>query len=303
MKRCITGLVCCVLLAAGCSSRKPADSKSVRELLDDLAHGRKDSVRLAAARVLRKRNDPAATNGLISALRDSSPAVRNEAIAALKATNDARANDALFAMTQDTMEERGVRIAAASALAHHHDSRAMNLLMEYLPTGNAAVAAAFAELGTSAVQPLVNALRESETRDAAFKILRSIGPDAVDALVGLLRDNDHRYTRLAAAKTLSEIQDARAARALEDFLRTGDRQCTASAYRFLIRRGRPESESDLIATLNDYGNLAMAEDFASSENPRLKAAADTWATSRGVLVMQRTSELPPVRWAADKQGG
>src|SRR5215469_4328371 len=98
MKRCITGLLCCVLLAAGCSSQRPAGSKNVGQLLDDLAHGRRDSVRLAAARVLRKRNEPGAINGLISALRDPAPAVRNEAIAALKATNDTRANDALFAL-------------------------------------------------------------------------------------------------------------------------------------------------------------------------------------------------------------
>ena len=271
---------------------------SVRELLNVIRTGADDRVKVAAIHQLEGRQDSSIVTALIAALQDESVPVRNAAVAALRGTDDPRAIDALWNAARDPSQTRDFRMSAAAALAHLHDARSADLLIDALPYTPSRASASLIELGTPAVRPLINALDRAEVREAASRVLVSIGGAAVDPLIELLHSNYNKYARLAAARTLAEIDDPRAARALTEALKVPNTEFTAAVYRFLIRQGQPGTEVQMIAALKAYGNPAMAEDFGSSGNATLKAASENWARDSGFVPAARTSELPPVQWAS-----
>lgn len=275
-----------------------AQKKNVPELLKDLTTAADDRVKVAAIHQLEGRQDSPTVTALIAALQDESVPVRTAAVAALRGSNDPRVIDSLWTAARDPTQTRDFRMAAAAALAHLHDARSADLLIDALPYTPSRASASLIELGTPAVRPLIKALERSDVRDTASRVLVSIGGAAVDPLIELLQSNYNKYARLAAARTLAEIDDPRAAQALTEALKVPNSEFTAAVYRFLILQGQPGTEAQMIAALKAYGNPAMAEDFGSSGNAALKAAGENWARDSGFLLAGRTSELPPVQWAS-----
>jgi len=294
----ILSLVSGAVAFCGCGSRMQAQKKNVAELLNEITTGANDRAKIAAIHELATRPDSSTVTALIVALQDRSTPVRKAAVAALSRFNDARAKDALWDATRDTSQSVDFQVAAASALAHLHDARSADPLIQALPFALSKASAGLMELGQAAVPPLTDALHRAEIRDTVSKILASIGAPAVDPLIQLLHNDYDKYARLAAARTLGEIDDPHAANALTETLRAPNTEFVAAVYRFLIRRGQPGAESALVAALNAYGNPAMAEDFASSGNAALKTAAESWAGKSGFPLGERTSELPQVHWAS-----
>jgi hypothetical protein len=101
---------------------------------------------------------------------------------------------------------------------------------------------------------------------------------------------------LAAARALAEIPDPRAEAALTSAIRAGDPEVAAAAYRFLLRKGRPGSESLLVRSLETYGRISMAEEFASSGNPVLQAAAKEWARKQDAVLTRPAHAAGDLRW-------
>lgn len=294
-------LLCGAVLFSSCGRHKRTAAKSIQELQRDISASEDDRVRVAAIRELGTRQNALVVTTLIVALQDRSVPVRNAAVAALRGFNDPRAKDALWAAMQNPTQSRDFQLAAASALAHLHDARGAGVLVRGLAYAPHRASVSLVELGQAALDPLINALHESEIREAASTILVSIGAAAVDSLIQVLHNDYDKYARLAAAKILGEIDDPRAARALTDLLGAANTEFVAAVYRFLIRRGQPGSEVQLIHTLHTYGSPEMAEDFASSGSPALATAAKDWATESGIPLVGRTSELPLARWASIDQ--
>ena len=58
-------------------------------------------------------------------------------------------------------------------------------------------------------------------------------------------------------------------------------EVVAGAYRFFIRKGEEGTEDVLIAALNEHGDELTAFGFLDCGNPKLEAAAVTWAEERG----------------------
>jgi HEAT repeat protein len=121
----------------------------------------------------------------------------------------------------------GVRQAAAEALGHFEDPRAIESLIFGLKDSDLGVrqqaVAALGMIGDSrAVGPLAAALNGPDVRKAAAEALGKIGdPDALPALAGALADPDPDV-RKAAAEALGEIGDPSAEGPLVGALR--DRQ-------------------------------------------------------------------------------
>jgi HEAT repeat protein len=287
-----------VLLLSACSGgrRKAVEKKSMEELLEDLANQSDDRARVAAIRQLAKTKDQSAIVALIVSLNDDSDSVRIAAASALADSKDPRAAEALWAAVRDVTRGRAFRLAAARALAHLHDVRAAEPLVELLPTAPSEASASLLELGPAALPALIGALRVAATRDASSSALVSMGTPAVAPLMEMLRKDESKSARLAAAAALAEMDDPRANEALTEVLKSSGPEFTVAGYRFLIRQGRPGTESRLIDVLNTYGRRAMADDFLSSGNAALKTAAEDWARKRDFSFTARTSDLPEVRW-------
>ena len=299
--RCVisgVSLLVFVLLAGACSHRapRPASQKSMDELLYDLSNATDDRVRVAALRQIAKSKDSVALTSLLAALRDDSENVRTVAVESLGEIKSPNASEALLKLAQNPKEGRTVRFTAARALAATGDARAVPLLLRVSPEARAGIVPVIVALGPAAVPPLLAALRVVETRDSASVILAAIGGDSIDGLIQVMNTDEDKYAREAAARTLAEIDDPRAEDALDQAIRHNGDEYAVIAYRYLIRRGQPGSETRLISILNSSrGRRPMAEDFAASGNPVLNAAALEWAKTRGGLAV-RSSDLSVVHW-------
>jgi HEAT repeat protein len=291
-------LVFCLTVSCSRARRQPTGAEGIQELLTAVRTGKNDRVRVAAIRKLGTRQESSAASALIAALQDSSLQVRNAAVTALRSSSDPTAKEALLSAAKDPAQSRDFQLAAASALAHMHDARAADLLIEALPYAAPKASASLIELGGAALDPLVNALHRADIREPVSRILASMGSMAVEPLIRLLHGDYDKYARLAAATTLGEIDDPRAAQTLRELLKVPNLELVAAVYRFLIRQGNPGTEEQLIAALHTYGSPAMAEDFLLSGSAALKTAAENWASETGFFLGGRTSELPQVHWAS-----
>jgi HEAT repeat protein len=275
---------------------KPVEKKTTEELLEDLANG-DDRVKIAAVRRLGVLKGQTAVGALLVALKDPSEGVQLAAVNALGESKDSEAVEAVWTLVNDPKRNRDLRFAAARALCNLGDVRAAGPLTQALPYAYHDASACLLALGKAAVPALVDGIRVSETRDGASKVLVAMGTTGVEPLIQLLRSNEIKSARMGAASTLAEIEDPRAEMALNEALKDGDPEMTWAAYRYLIRKGQPGTESALIKALNTYGKLTMAEDYAASGNAALKSAGEEWARRRNYDLTTRTSEMGEVHWA------
>jgi hypothetical protein len=92
------------------------------------------------------------------------------------------------------------------------------------------------------------------------------------------------------------MEDERIPAVMDEVLKSSDPEVTLAASRYLIRAGRASDQARLLAALKEMGNNELAQDFYSSNNPALKAAAEEWAGKRSAVINVRTAELAPVFW-------
>lgn len=271
------------------------EKKSMEELLDNLANG-DSQTKIAVVRRLGEIRDHAAIGALTVAMNDPAENVKIAAAAALGNSRQPEATEVLVLLVRDPKRSRPVQLAAARALAGIGDPRAIDPLIQALSYAYGDASPALVGLGKVAVPPLIEALRSAPTRTNASRVLVAIGGASVNALIDLLRQGQVASERLAAAATLAEIDDPRASDALNEALKEPKLDFQAAVYRYLIRTGHPGNEAPLIAALNTYGKLTMAEDFVASGNQALKAAGEDWARKNQYPLAMRTSELEIVSW-------
>jgi HEAT repeat protein len=285
-----------LVFPVACSGPKRKNVKNMTrdELLDAFGTENDDNLRVAALRELGKGTDRLALTALLIALRENSEPVKLAAVTALGESKAPEAAIALWNTLNDPTEGQKLRFAAAVSLSKLGDVRAVEALLRSMPRSDAL--AAILGLGDAAMPNVIVGLRSSATRPGAAAVLIASGRRAVDPLIEVVRKGESKNARLTALKVLSEIEDERAAAAIDEALKEQGPEFTLATYRYLIRAGRAASQPRLVGTLTIAGTAEMARDFITSGNPVLKAAVDEWSKKQGNFLGLRASELAPVYW-------
>jgi HEAT repeat protein len=176
-------------------------------------------VRLRAAQALGRIGNERAVKPLIAALRDDDRLMREAAAEALEHL-DWQPDKSEAGADYWIVKRQWAKCAKIGAPA-------VEPLIAVLKDGDdnvrRGVAKALGKTGDPrAVEPLIAALKDGSVRRAAAGALAQIGTSAVEPLVSTLKDND-RLVRKAAARALGQIGDARAIEPLTAALKDGDR--------------------------------------------------------------------------------
>jgi HEAT repeat protein len=107
-----------------------------------------------------------------------------------------------------------------------------------------------------------------------------------EPLIAALKDADQRV-RDCVVCALGTIKDPRAVNAL------------LALTKAMIAQGKSGSEAVLIEAFSELGNKDMAEAFLNCGNPKLKAAANAWATKHGVQIIQ-SDRRGQIRWGSGR---
>jgi HEAT repeat protein len=262
-----------VAVAALCSCQSRQRPETTASLIDDLQHSPQVRKQAAAAQRLGERKATEAVPHLIRALKD--PAVQTSAARALGVIKDPRAVGPLIELLADFSP--AVRAASARALGNLKDSTAVLPLAASLKAGNEEAGPALAQIGESAIGPLIDCLREPTSRYAAIDALIVLGQPAVPALVQSIHSSDSEDMRVAIARVLAETNDSRAGDSLHTVLKDGNLRLAAASYKFLLRNRTAENDALLVGALREYGRIDMAQALAASGDPELRGAAQHWA--------------------------
>jgi HEAT repeat protein len=203
------------------------------------------AVRRAGATALAQLRSPEAIPALSQALNDPDVGVREESLRTLSEIDDERVLDPLIASLKDP--EARVRDVATEALTRWSSPAVARRLVEALtsPVLRGPASELLARMGTSAVDPLVNLLREGhpdiastvgETlerlvgREVFLERLSSMDPDermsavealgamgGLEAVEGLIRalSDPNEDIRVRALRLLGDLGDRRALEAVE----------------------------------------------------------------------------------------
>jgi HEAT repeat protein len=187
----------------------------------------------------------------------------------------------------------GVRGAVVFALGESKDARAIQpLLILNVPDydSNHARIEALSNLGSVAIQPLLAAMHNPDTRDTAADALIKMGYPAVKSVGSLLSDPDVKLEQLAA-DMLGQIKSSRAVDPLINALQSSDEGVRNEAADSLGLIGDKRAVEPLLALLD-----------GPSESPRADAAQalGNIADSRAVspLIAALKDRQPDVRRAA-----
>ena len=125
--------------------------------------------------------------------------------------------------------------------------------------------------------------------------------DKLDTLIEQLKSKD-TSVRNEAAGALGEINSRSAAGVLTAALKDKNLEVVAAAYRFFICRGEEDTEDVLIAALNEHGDESTALGFLDCGNPKLEAAAVTWAEKRGLEIptFRDVNGSADLRWGSGR---
>lgn len=262
------GLLCAVLLAAGCQ-KDPVD-RDVR-VLDTPGEA---AARAQAATNLGGQHDPRVAPALVRATRAPEQEVRCAAAVALVGQPAADAVPALVAMLATRLPGRE---CAIEPLGKTRDARALAPLVGEAARRDTRALEALGGMGTMAVDPLVNLLRKAtDPRDVEAytrAVLVAGGTGAFEPLQALLLEND-RQTKANAAFALGRLGDPRALDLLVKAADTGLGPAPAA----LARLGKPGLEA-LVARLDhprpwqrDLALLALAQANDPAVVPLLEQA-------------------------------
>jgi HEAT repeat protein len=207
---------------AACEALVKIGAPAVPHLIQALGDG-DWHVREAACRALGAIGDRRAVPPLIQALGDWNEDVREAACWALVKIGDGQAVPALSVwahaggwVAQAALQQMGqAPLPLPEAVAQVVAQGAWGVLVMALP--HEAVRAAMVELGTPAVPPLIQALRDgdSDVREAACRALGEIGDrQAVPPLIQALKDGNEDV-RWAACRALGQIGDPASREAVE----------------------------------------------------------------------------------------
>lgn len=204
-------------------------------------------IRLTAVHVLAMMDSPQARLAMIPALGDSDDEVRAEAIVAVKGLGHADMENLLLAGLQ-RKENYQVQLTSARLAGEMRITAAAGVLADLLvrddvvPEVKREASEALARMKEQMnVRSLIEQLdAENRTRrDRAIKLLGIHGGrEAVDALMGLLKDPD-AYVRQHAVFALGDANDPRAIPALEFLLKSEENPRFLERIKRTLRKLRP----------------------------------------------------------------
>jgi len=282
-------LVLAIACIALCSCRRDRRAESTPELIRDLQSQKPFRWRATAARILGERKDARAVPILIATLKtDDLDQVGVSAAVALGRIKDPRAVVPLTGSLADFNPL--LREAAARSLGELKDSRAVGPLVAAMKSGNKEAGPALAQIGDPAVEPLIDGLRDADTRGPAAEALATIGKPAASQLIEAFKTYSGD-SRLAVVQALAQINSPEVEQTLSAALQDGNVRLAAVAYKFLLRTKTPDAQDLLVKALREYGDLYMAEEFLVSGKPQLRIAAQNWAreNSYPIEVVQSAS--------------
>ncbi|MDJ0620105.1 MAG: HEAT repeat domain-containing protein [Calothrix sp. MO_192.B10] len=302
---------------------KLESEKNVTELVSLLQ--KQDSLSAQAAEALGNIGDKQAVQPLITALSSEDKAIRENAATALGKIKDTRAVQPLLKALKDKVPK--VRNAAQTALAEiaKTDSKVLQSLMPGLKQINLPLRGVFAKIGTPAVNPLINALKDSNPvmRLNAAAILGNIGDrKAIEPLKQNLTDwysnkfvgqaltklnwepqsDEDTIHLLVAQKKGEELRqnwDKTKKVLLQDIQSKNYRQIQNGLYAF-INIGDKDIVNELVKILDTKGNKTMALAYLNSREENLENAARKWAKQRGFRIVKakKSQTVQPVKWGS-----
>ncbi|MBV9213154.1 MAG: HEAT repeat domain-containing protein [Actinobacteria bacterium] len=250
------------------------------------------TVRAAAARSLALLDSPKATNALVQALSDPLEAVRMAAIRGLREHGGNNAAERLMAAVAgwtrpEYAAAREDALEAVMVLEHPETLRlttgAMMMRDTELDDRDLAVVRRLAGATSDAdvratIGDLVGRLRESSANERTRRVLITLAPHSVDALIEAL---DDKRTRRDAALALGPIHDSRAVPALSSMLldSAADDVRAAAAWALGEIRHPSAIEALLVATGDDDYDVrtAAADSFDKLGNAAIALAMNVIA--------------------------
>jgi HEAT repeat protein len=211
------------------------------EIFKQLLSDSNSSMRRGAAGALGDSQDEGAFEPLVQAMHDESAMVRSEAAKSLGKLNNTSAIGPLMQALID--DEKGVRSEAASALAKIGEPAVEPLIGALQDNDSSEAARALGEIGdVKAIDPLIQAFKSnnSDTRqEVVLALVRLNGTSAVLPFIQILRDpKEKRGLRMDAAMALGELGDAKARTALLEAMSDSDTQIQLSAAKSLTKLGK-----------------------------------------------------------------
>lgn len=298
------------------------DALSYEDLITDRdgnLHDLGTEVRAAAATALAETDAQEATDGLLRALEDPEERVRVAAVRGLGTRDDPRATRALLsAVTSWTSPELAdAREEALAALTRLDDPEiprhAAELLLERsreLDDADGEVMQRLAESGGQAarratIDDLVRKLRHVSVSASSLRVctlLTWLGPEAVDALIAVLDDENAQQ---GAVLALGSIHDPRALEPLIELLRGSEDPSVRRAAAWALGEIRDPVAADplLLATRDqDYEVRTMASaSFDSLGN--VAVAVVMSGMVRSALENSQHEQPPPLEAAPDGPPG
>jgi HEAT repeat protein len=137
-----------------------------------------------------------------------------------------------------------------------------------------------------AIPPLAAALNDPDLSvgKSAASALGEFGAAAVEPLIAAVADPAVRVKRDVAG-ALGGIQNPRAVRFLLAAAKAPDLEVVAGAWFFYLDRKAPGSEGVLMQALEAFGGKNMAEGFVNSRNHLLEEAGLRWGRAQGYSLM------------------
>lgn len=182
------------------------DVEGLIRLLDDEAH----SVRKQAIMALVELGDVSCASPIAQKLRDPYMDIRIEAIKAFVKMGNQAVDPLIEALKDPNVN---VREGAVIALEKIGDARAISPLIEALKdTNRKKISDALRSIGQAAFQPLIEALKNDDSRiriGAAIVLGEMNNPDAVNALVKAKKDSDPLVRQYAASAIHNIKQEVR----------------------------------------------------------------------------------------------
>ncbi|MDP8233546.1 MAG: HEAT repeat domain-containing protein [Candidatus Saelkia tenebricola] len=225
--------------------------KNIKGLIRLLQNKKDYSMRSFAVEALGDIKDKRAVEPLIVILKNSDENIRERAVEALGRIGDLRGVEPLIEILKD--EKCCVRISAVKALRN----------LGYKPLSNSEkifylIASQdwneIAKIGETAIEPLINIMKDEAIRDRAAEALGKIGSArSVEPLITLLNDKNY-MVRISAAEALGKIRDERAVEPLIQIMTDENYNVRMSAAKALSKIGDERALEYTITLLKDNKN-------------------------------------------------
>ena len=302
------------------------DPRAVTPIIKALSDDN-DKVRLQAVKVLGGSNNPQAILPLKEKLLDNVAQVREaagDALIKLKWTPSSPQDQGIYSViTRDwarcielgesavvpliaelNLKDSPIKIAVARTLGEIKSPAAIEPLIKYMESASAisnkeqqlqiydVTTTSLIDIGKPSISYVIPKLTDWHVSQYVAKILQTLQwtPRSDEELA-------HFQVALKNSQFIENNWEL-VRRVLTRDLNSKDSPDVENALYAFIGIGRKEVVEDLVAVLNDKGNLPIAEAYLNCGQSRLADAAEIWAMNNGYKVHQFKKGIQPVQWGS-----